>query len=236
MIPAIDRYRLADCTLFRTPALDFSPVEKAVEKALLDAWNRGYGPEAALSQVSSSEKILGQLAGQIEDSLKFQRQQAIEKLEAESEAAVQSYDLQKSAQIGQLQSHYGSVLEEKNRELGRAASQMEEARRRYDAVHSSLARIRSNVDSRLGKIGGEQGYDALNRIRDSMVYGTPAGALTARIQSKPKESAPEKPAEPLEAIVQRDANEAEKVERKNAIQRFVLAVWSLFEKGYTYWR
>ncbi len=255
MEPAnIQKYKLADCTLFRTPPVDYSKIESTVEKALMEAWNRGYNAQHAVAAISSSEELLRQITGQIADSLRFQRQQAIEKVEAGAQAAVQNYGQQKSGQIAMIESRLGPIIRQRSDALNQKSSDLGEKRRRYDAVQSSIMRIRDSVNSKLGRIGGEQAYSTLGAIRKTVTAqryaGTPTGALSGRIQGRQDvvyspqgattgvesqhipDSLEEKIGQVPVPAGAEEQQESQPKPRKNLIQRFVLAVWDAFEKSY----
>ena len=161
----IEDFRLADCRLFRLPRVDFSRVQHVIENAVVNTWTKNGTAGAALDSLLSNEEIYNALAAQLRVSLGFQREQSLQNLEARKESRVEELTTERNQQISRLQRHYERRRSEAKGELDRANKVRQDRQRAIRAERERIAKLSSDVQQRLGTIGGSQGFQLLENMQ-----------------------------------------------------------------------
>ncbi len=174
----VSHYKLADCTLFRTPPIDVSPLQKKIEQMLVDAWRSGESAEVALGSIVGNEEFVQSLAAQIRESLEFQKSQALGVIEMQKAAALEQYGVKRDAAIMSIEDTVGVDVANKQRDVDSAASQFQQTQAAYGAVNQNLDELRGRVRRKIDSIGGVDNYKTLVRINQELNQEAPSKAAS----------------------------------------------------------
>lgn len=237
----IGRYRYADCTLFRVPPIDFSPVSSDIESILMKAWENGSRVDNALDMLINSGAITRKLATQITQHLQFQRESALATMQGKKEEALREYNAQREEELKSLEAALGPAMQYRQGAAREAIKKTQETRQAYSASQARLEELRSRVRSTVAELGGQRGYSTLTTIREQVLsYGAPPAQATAPAvpkapyaarsaaplpsQQQPLyETAHQPPPAKLEGLI--------KQEKSGRIRRIVRRLRSLLRRG-----
>lgn len=169
----VDDYRLADCALFRIPAVDVSEIDSSVEQALVDAWKNGYGVDSAVSDILNNDSLVGTLENQIADNLAFQRQKALDKVKNQAQSRIDSYEESRKRRLDDIDSTLGADAEKKEAEMKVAYEELTTKHKTYNAAQAHLEKMRAEVNSKLEEIGGREGFEAVLEINEAITEDKP---------------------------------------------------------------
>jgi hypothetical protein len=178
-----DDYRKADCTLFRMPPVDLSMIESSIERALVNAWERGTDVNSAIQQISSDQGLIGELQQRIERHIEFQRTTALEDVEDRQSNLDRNYEARKESSMGNINQRYGKEISEKDSLRASAQQELEERRQAYSASQARLNKIRSNIKSNIQQVGGKKGMEQLLEINNRLTQNTTSGSKYSHVAS-----------------------------------------------------
>lgn len=164
----LEKYRKANCELFWLPPLDLSKVDKMLEVALVEAFEKGGSVNEVLDSILDNGQIISSLEEQVAENLEFQKTSAIDKVEDDKQDAIALYSEKKEELLDELQETVVAEAQEKERELGEAYQQFDTRTKKYSARKARLEEMRSRIRKKIGEVGGREGFETLQRI-DQMV-------------------------------------------------------------------
>ena len=170
----IKDYTYADCTLFRQPPVDFSIVQQAIEKNLLDLWERGYSANSSIDYMLENNELLGQLTDQVAENLQFQREQMLSNIEVDKEGQILTYEEEKERNLQAIRTSLGRRAEDKNGEYEKTNQEYVERRTSCDAVSQRLEEMRRRIQDKYKRLGGEKGYQNIVELTKLTVSGAAA--------------------------------------------------------------
>jgi len=168
----LEDFRLADCSLFRTPPIDVTAVQRALENALVDAWKQGYSADQALSNVLDNQQIIGSLAEKVSGSLEFQRETALQGAKASEEQVLARYETERQARLQEVATLMET--ERKKQTYEKTSETLVRTNSSYSASQQKLEEMRARVRERLKEVGGVSGFQTLEKIK-AAVSSTAAG-------------------------------------------------------------
>src|SRR3989338_2062679 len=160
----VEDYKLADCTLFRRPPIDFSEFNKAIETALVRAWESGNSASRTVNSMVNDSALVDSLKTQIEKNLSFQRQHALDGAAQQSAEMREQYEQQQLQEMESLSSTYGTVTAEQQKAYEEARKKAEESHKGYSAAQQQLNETRNRIKAKLESFGGRKGFEALMQI------------------------------------------------------------------------
>ncbi len=164
----IEKYRLADCTLFRLPPLDLSDVTDAIEKSLVDAWENGISVGHALDSMLDDNKVVDNLTEQLKASLEFQKENSKRNAHEAAEKRIDEYDSEKEGELKEIEDEYSETKMARRKAAEERRKKREARRAKYKATQKRLEEMRKRIKGKLKKVGGEEGLDALLAIEESL--------------------------------------------------------------------
>ena len=164
----VKEYKKANCSLFRTPPVDFSPIKGQLEQALVQAWKSGVNAQAAVAQVLSDKSILDPLKEQIAQYMDFQKSAGMAKAEKEKLAEQARLEKEKQKKLGEIAGTLGKQAYDKKAEADATAAEGQKAQKSYDAAQSALDDMRARIMANLKELGGIEGYETLLQINEHL--------------------------------------------------------------------
>ena len=165
----ISDYTHADCTLFRRPPLPASEIDAAVASAVMKIFENGGSASNVVDTVTGNKDLMGSLTGAIANSLKFQREQALKQAEDEKQRRIKEREAEKAAQMHYIDASLGD--EKKKAEDAARQSNLRaqvESTELY-AAQQRLNEMRAKISARMDEVGGEKGYNLLEKIDGAIV-------------------------------------------------------------------
>jgi len=182
----IDDYEKADCSLFRTPPMDFSEVGDTIEQSLVNAWRRGYSANSAINSVLEDQDLVDKLASQVSENLGFQRAMQKKRLDEQKEAQLRSHEQAYRERVERIGSTLGKDTEGKKAVYDEENEEFMQHYQIYNAAAARLAELRARVKEDLDYLGGEEGVATLLTIRNEMDPEKSKGDLEAKAEGKEK--------------------------------------------------
>lgn len=165
----LEDFRLADCTLFRTPPLDTSIVSETIDEILLNAWQKGTSAQDAFNKVLSNKEVSKALKEKIASHLEYQRQVALSTLQEKKQEmraqSTQEYEQQRA----EVESQYGEKVAMSAEQLAAAERAKRAKEHEYTAASYQLSQLRNRVASQLEKMGGAQGLERLISLNKKLL-------------------------------------------------------------------
>jgi hypothetical protein len=159
----------ADCRLFRIPPIDFSNVAKIIEDTLLDAWQQSNNASYTFSRLVENKDILDRLSPQLQESLRFQRENELRRIQEEEKRKKEELQTRYKGQINEIKSSYDAKIEVSSQAAKKAEGVMQRISREYSAAQASLEEMRRRIKSQIDDVGGREKLDRLIRINNSLL-------------------------------------------------------------------
>jgi hypothetical protein len=164
----IDDYKKANCSWFRIPPVNFSSLEKDIEKTIMDAWRSGYDPNSAINYVINDQKIINKITGQISQSLEFQRKIGISQVKEEKEKNTEIHKKNYQERIREIREKIGEKVVLKKEKLQEEQERYTQQNLSYSASSASLEEMKYRIKDKLESLGGEKGIEALLKIEEQL--------------------------------------------------------------------
>lgn len=164
----IKDYRLADCTLFRLPPMDFSAVDKSIENALIEAWKNDNSASNTVDNIVNSSQIVEKLMNQIMQNLEFQKKAELSGADVNHKNAVESYVQQKEVTLRKIEETLGIEVSEKEKEMRKHEDELEGHHVNYSASQKRLDELRYRVEEKLKSMGGRERFEKLMQINSEL--------------------------------------------------------------------
>ncbi len=164
----LEDYRFANCELFRTPPLDLSVVERAIEEMLLESWKNGGTAGRTISSILENEEVVGKLTDQIAKNLEYQRAKELENLGRRHADKVSGYDEEHARKIQEVEATLGAEEKARRDQLAQLDGTLQQQRQVYTAAQSDLEERRRKIRERLKAMGGREKFETLIKINESL--------------------------------------------------------------------
>jgi len=169
----IDYYHFADCARFRVPAIDVLAVGQDLTAILVQSFDQGIPADYALQQVLNNPSVVNNLVSQVAENLDFQRQNALERVNQETQDEVSEYQQEQKSRMQRIDEYLKPTIIQKKSEYDQKQKKVEEKTGYYSAAHRSLEEMRAKVQQRLAEVGGIEGYQKIEQISASLQQSKP---------------------------------------------------------------
>ena len=164
----IDDFLKADCNLFLVPPVDVTTVATLIDRAVLQAWQQGSSAQKTLEALSTNSEILGTVTAQVEKNLEFQKQTALQNLEAKAQQAIGQYQEESKLKAAQVEATTGVEAKLQAAEFQAKEQSWQQEHQSYSIAQRRLEEARSRIRKRLGEVGGTVGYQKLVDIEQKL--------------------------------------------------------------------
>lgn len=180
-------FKLANCSLLRTPSIEYSKLSQTVDDALARAWKSGTSIDQAVNNILQDQKVVNSIAKQLDESMKFQREQELKRVEQEAQERRERHMQVFQTQLDSVEKEIGVSVSQREQELEKIKASYANATQSYSAAQQSLEDMRSRVKSSLEQIG-EKKYEQLIQLNDLLVADDSSGQKSDVRTSAPKET------------------------------------------------
>jgi len=219
----LKEYLLADCTLYRTPPVDFSKVNSQIEKILVESWRKGGSIDGAIDKLLSSQSINSEIAEQLEKSMTFQRKIYLDSIQEKQDLEKEKYREESKERIANINERYNRDISNTKTLIDETSAEYTKTRDDYSAAQSSLNATRARIKKRLAKVGGEERLSDLLEINAALMGDKSYGAAKDKVMHTVKVATSDKEIDPLNGNTIDDIvvdAEVKKPKHRGAIGRF----------------
>ena len=164
----IKDYTGADCNLFRLPPIDMSSVEKVIELALVEAWQKGTSVNEVVSNVLNNQGVVDGLEAQVIESFEFQKKVILKQAEDDKDEALAAYEEEKREKIKKLEGSIGVGLDKTRHNLEERQQDLDNETSAYSVAQRDLDEMRERLKKKLSEVGGAKGLKTLLTINEAV--------------------------------------------------------------------
>ncbi|MBI2672904.1 hypothetical protein HYX19_01470 [Candidatus Woesearchaeota archaeon] len=172
----LDDYKGSDCALFRMPPINFEVVRVELERIMLDTWRQEGSADSAVNSILHNTRIIAALKSQIEDNVRFQKEQALESLETKTSGKLEEYENGIKDGLGKINETIGTEVKYNEERLNALNQEGREKLANYNAAQARLEEMRSRIKSKLKDLGGKEQLENILTIHQSVVLEKPPDA------------------------------------------------------------
>ncbi len=169
----LDDYKGSNCALFRMPPINFEVIRVELEMIMLDTWRQGGSADSAVNSILHNTGIISALKSQIEENVRFQKDQALESLEAKTSGKLEEYENGMRRELGKIDETIGTKVQYNEEKLDALNQEGKEKLTNYNASQTRLEEMRFRIKSKLKDIGGKEQLENILSIHQSVVSEKP---------------------------------------------------------------
>jgi len=190
-------YLLADCTLYRTPTLDFSAINSQIEKLILDSWNNGGSIDNVINNLVENYEITTQMSEQLGNSMTFQRKAYLESIRQKQNLENEKYNQENTQKLREVTTRYDTDISKTKKLLDATSEEYSKNREEYSAAQSRINAARERIKNNLAQVGGREKLSNLMAINATLMGDDSYKSVNEKVLRSVKVATSDKVIDPL---------------------------------------